>query len=283
MSKGKLAKFADMATYPHVFECPMGKLEGEEKNFNSQLSARPKGTLDPSRIVNFQFPLRGHWREQFFHNDNPIVLELGCGRGEYAVGLARRYPDRNFIGVDIKGSRMWSGATESLREGLKNVAFLRTNIEIIDRFFAPDEVQEIWLTFSDPQMKKATKRLTSTYFLRRYRRFLVDGGLIHLKTDSNFLFTYTKYVVEENHLPVEACTEDLYGAFSSDAAAESTIDLSIRTYYEQQWLDRGLSIKYLRFRLPATLSGQPIEEILVEPDVDIEPDSYRSYNRERRR
>ena len=245
MSKGKLAKFADMASYPHVFEYPFSVLE------------------------DVPFELRGHWHERFFKNDHPIVLELGCGRGEYAVGLARRYPDRNFIGVDIKGARMWSGATESLKEGLTNVAFLRTNIEIIDRFFAPEEVQEIWLTFSDPQMKKATKRLTSTYFLNRYRRFLIDGGLIHLKTDSNFLFTYTKYVAEENKLPVEECTEDLYGGEAT------SLDLSIRTYYEQQWLSRGLTIKYLRFRLPA-------EGELVEPDVEIEMDSYRSYNREKR-
>ena len=250
MSKGKLAKFADMASYPHVFEYPYSVVE------------------------DVPFEMRGRWREQFFKNENPIVLELGCGRGEYAVGLARRYPERNFIGVDIKGSRMWSGATESLREGLTNVAFLRTNIEIIDRFFAPGEVQEIWLTFSDPQMKKATKRLTSTYFLARYRHFLEDGGLIHLKTDSNFLFTYTKFVVEENKLPVEVCTEDLYAAFCGDAA-ECSIDLSIRTYYEQQWLARGLTIKYLRFRLPA-------EGPLVEPDVEIPLDEYRSYNRDKR-
>ena len=276
MGKGKLAKFADMASYPHVFECPFKVMD----NPDSQVTA-PSLTGRAGGESFVSFPLRGHWRSDFFHNDNPIVLELGCGRGEYTVGLARRYPDRNFIGVDIKGARMWSGATESLREGLKNVAFLRTNIEIIDRFFAPDEVQEIWLTFSDPQMKKATKRLTSTYFLRRYRHFLIDGGLIHLKTDSNFLFTYTKYVVEENHLPMEVCTDDLYAGFSG-VAAESSIDLSIRTYYEQQWLDRGLSIKYLRFRLPATLDGQPIESVLAEPDVEIELDSYRSYNRDKR-
>lgn len=259
MSKGKLAKFADMASYPHVFEYPFSVVE------------------------DVAFPMRGKWRELFFHNQRPIVLELGCGRGEYAVGLARRYPDRNFIGVDIKGARMWSGATEALQEGLKNVAFLRTNIEIIDRFFAPGEVQEIWLTFSDPQMKKATKRLTSTFFLQRYRRFLVDGGVVHLKTDSNFLFTYTKYVVEENHLPMEVCTEDLYASqtlTAADTAAEATayapsLDFSIRTYYEQQWLSRGLSIKYLRFRLPA-------EGTLQEPDVEIELDDYRSYNREKR-
>ena len=295
MSKGKLAKFADMASYPHVFECPF------KVNVHSD------------------FPLRGHWRSGFFHNDNPIVLELGCGRGEYTVGLARRYPERNFIGVDIKGARMWSGATESLKEGLTNVAFLRTNIEIIDRFFAPGEVQEIWLTFSDPQMKKATKRLTSTYFLCRYRRFLTDGGLIHLKTDSNFLFTYTKYVCEVNQLPVEVCTEDLYGnsqfiihnsqfiIHNSQLAApgdkpealmnvdkpeaimnyelsimNSSIDLSIRTYYEQMWLDRGITIKYLRFHLPATLDGRPTEDVLVEPDVEIPLDDYRSYSREKR-
>lgn len=245
MSKGKLAKFADMASYPHVFEYPFSVVE------------------------DVPFEMRGRWREQFFRNNHPIVLELGCGRGEYAVGLARRYPECNFIGVDIKGARMWSGATEALHEGLTNVAFLRTNIEIIDRFFAPGEVQEIWLTFSDPQMKKATKRLTSTYFLQRYRRFLVDGGLIHLKTDSNFLFTYTRFVAEVNHLPVETCTEDLYGD------ELSSIDLSIRTYYEQQWLSRGLTIKYMRFRLPAAAP-------LVEPDVEIELDDYRSYNREKR-
>ena len=247
MSKGKLAKFADMASYPHVFEYPYSVVE------------------------DVPFEMRGRWNELFFHNDNPIVLELGCGRGEYAVGLARRYPERNFIGVDIKGSRMWSGATESLHEGLTNVAFLRTNIEIIDRFFAPGEVQEIWLTFSDPQMKKATKRLTSTYFLARYRHFLCDNGIIHLKTDSNFLFTYTKYVVEENHLPADICTEDLYGA----SLQPSDLDLSIRTYYEQQWFARGLTIKYLRFRLPT--AGE-----LVEPDVEIPLDDYRSYNRDKR-
>ena len=245
MSKGKLAKFADMAEYPHVFEYPFSVME------------------------NVPFEMKGHWHRDFFKNDNPIVLELGCGRGEYTVGLGRLFPDKNFIGVDIKGARMWSGATESLNEGMTNVAFLRTNIEIIDRFFAPGEVSEIWLTFSDPQMKKATKRLTSTYFMNRYRRFLVDSGLIHLKTDSNFMFTYTKYMVEHNQLHVEFCTDDLYHSGLVDDI------LSIRTYYEQQWLDRGLNIKYLKFRLPQ-------EGALEEPDVEIELDDYRSYNRSKR-
>lgn len=245
MSKGKLAKFADMAAFPHVFEYPF------------------------SVVDEVPFEMKGHWNEQFFKNDKPIVLELGCGRGEYTVGLGRLFPDKNFIGVDIKGARMWSGAKESAETGMTNVAFLRTNIEIIDRFFAPGEVSEIWLTFSDPQMKKATKRLTSTYFMERYRRFLVDNGLIHLKTDSNFMFTYTRYMVEHNHLPVEVMTDDLYHSGLADEI------LSIRTYYEQQWLDRGLHIKYLRFRLPH-------QGVLEEPQVEIELDEYRSYNRSKR-
>ena len=245
MSKGKLAKFADMAAFPHVFEYPF------------------------SVVDNVPFEMRGAWNERFFKNNHPIVLELGCGRGEYTVGLGRLFPGKNFIGVDIKGARMWSGAKESAETGMTNVAFLRTNIEIIDRFFAPGEVSEIWLTFSDPQMKKATKRLTSTYFMERYRRFLVDNGLIHLKTDSNFMFTYTRYMVEHNHLPVEVLTDDLYHSGLADEI------LSIRTYYEQQWLDRGLNIKYLRFRLPH-------EGELREPEVEIELDEYRSYNRSKR-
>lgn len=251
MGKGKLAKFADMAEYPHVFEYPY------------------------SVVDNVPFEGKGKWHE-FFGNQNPIVLELGCGRGEYTVGLARLYPEKNFIGVDIKGARMWTGATESMREGLKNVAFLRTNIEIIDRFFEPDEVQEIWLTFSDPQMKKVTKRLTSTFFMNRYRKFLVDGGLIHLKTDSNFLFTYTNYMVEKNALPVEFSTTDLYhSVLAEHPNTEEARILSIQTYYEQQWIDRGLNIKYLRFRLPH--AGE-----LQEPEVEIELDDYRSYNRSKR-
>lgn len=251
MGKNKLAKFADMATYPHVFEAPGGAVDETP------------------------FEMRGQWHEKFFNNDNPIVLELGCGRGEYTVGLARLFPDKNFIGVDIKGARMWTGATESLNEGMKNVAFLRTHIEFIDRFFAPGEVAEIWLTFSDPQMKKVTKRLTSTFFLERYRRFLVNDGLVHLKTDSNFLFTYTNYVVDENKLPVLFRTDDLYHTLSVEKDEEVQRILGIQTYYEQQWIARGLNIKYLKFQLPT-------EGKLREPDVEIELDDYRSYNRSKR-
>lgn len=244
MSKNKLAKFADMAGYPHVFEYPFSVVE------------------------NVPFEGKGKWHE-FFGNNNPIVLELGCGRGEYTVGLAEKFPECNFIGVDIKGARMWSGATESLQKGMKNVAFLRTNIEIIDRFFDTDEVDEIWITFPDPQMKKATKRLTSTYFMERYRRFLKDGGTVHLKTDSNFLFTYTHYMIERNGLKTLVETDDLYHSGLADDI------LSIQTYYENQWIGRGLNIRYVKFELPRQGS-------LEEPDVDIELDSYRSYNRSKR-
>lgn len=249
MSKGKLAKFADMERYTNVFQYPYSVAES------------------------VPFDMKGRWRETYFHNDNPIVLELGCGRGEYAVGLARLFPDVNFVGVDIKGARMWSGATEALAEGLKNVAFLRTNIEIIDRFFGADEVQEIWLTFSDPQMKNVRKRLTGTLFMERYRHFLVDGGLVHLKTDSNFLFTYTACMAEHNGLPVLFSTEDLYHASGIDGCTRRI--LGIKTYYESQWIERGLNIRYMKFRLPH--SSQ-----LTEPDVEIPIDEYRSYHRSNR-
>lgn len=246
MAKGKLAKFADMERYENVFQYPYSVVE------------------------HVPFEMKGRWREMYFHNDNPIVLELGCGRGEYTVELARLFPDMNFIGVDIKGARMWTGATQAREAGLGNVAFLRTNIEVIDRFFCEDEVQEIWLTFSDPQMKNVRKRLTGTAFMERYRRFLTDGGLIHLKTDSNFLFTYTTLMAEHNSLPVLFRTEDLYHTEGLDD--ETRRILSIQTYYESQWIERGLNIKYMKFRL---LKDAP----LTEPDVEIPVDDYRSYKR----
>ncbi len=227
--------------------------------------------------------MKGLWNDNYFHNANPIVLELGCGKGEYTVGLARAYPDVNFIGVDIKGARIYTGAKQALEEQLDNVAFLRTNIEFIDNFFAKDEVREIWLTFSDPQMKNVHKRLTSTFFLNRYRKFLIDNGLVHLKTDSGFLFTYTTYLIEKNHLPMVFRTENLYAneITSNESQNYSMPDdktreiLGIRTYYETQWIERGLNIKYMKFRLPS--SGT-----LVEPEVEIELDDYRSYKRPKR-
>lgn len=226
-----------------------------------------------SVIDNVPFEMKGKWRETFFKNNNPIVLELGCGKGEYTVELAKLYPDTNFIGVDIKGARMWTGATMALNQGLKNVAFLRTNIEIIDRFFEKDEVSEIWLTFSDPQMKNPRKRLSSTFFLERYRKFLVNNGTIHLKTDSNFLFTYTTYMAGHNKLPLLFHTTDLYHQEGIDDTTKQI--LSIQTYYEKMWIERGLNIKYMKFSLPQDTQ-------LTEPEVEIELDDYRSYRRDKR-
>ena len=258
MGKGKLAKFAEMAQNPLVVECPFAVMQ--------------QGL----------FSLRGRWASDFFHNDHPIVLELGCGRGEYTVGLGRLFPDKNYIGVDIKGARMWTGAREALESGMTNVGFLRTHIEFIQQFFAPGEVSEIWLTFSDPQMKKATKRLSSTWFLLRYRQFLIDGGLIHLKTDSNFLFTYTEEMLRANALPALCQTRDLYAesggtAVATPASGDGPLGIAraIQTYYEQMWRGRGIPIKYLCFHLPQ-------QGDLVEPDVEIPLDEYRSYSRTKR-
>ena len=214
-------------------------------------------------------PLKGNWNRDFFRNDNPIVLELGCGKGEYTVALAQRDPQRNYIGIDIKGARMWRGAKTATDRRMHNVGFLRTRIEFIDALFAENEVSEIWITFPDPQMKKVNKRLTSTRFMKLYREILHGEGLIHLKTDSQFLFTYTCEMVKANQYPVRIQTDDLYHSGLADSI------LSIRTYYEQQWLDRGLNIKYICFVCPERAE-------LIEPDVEIEYDAYRSFNRSKR-
>ncbi len=219
-----------------------------------------------ARLQNESFPLRGKWNQEYFHNSNPIVLELGCGKGEYAVGLARRFPDKNYIGIDCKGARMWTGAKEATAEGITNVAFLRTDIELINHFFAPGEVSEIWITFPDPQMKKVRKRLTSTRFLALYRGLLADNGIVHLKTDSPFLYTYTDALVKANNFSTDINTSDLYGSGIADDILE------IKTYYERQWLSRGLTIKYIKFHLPN--AGE-----LIEPDIEIEKDTYRSFSR----
>ncbi len=239
MGKNKLKKFADMETFSCVFQYPFAAVKEKP------------------------FPMRGRWNAEYFGNDNPIVLELGCGKGEYAVGLGRRFPDKNYIGIDIKGARMWTGARIVEQEHITNVAFLRTSIELIEHFFTPGEVAEIWITFPDPQMKKVNKRLTGTRFLENYRKTLVDGGVIHLKTDSPFLYTYTREMAHLNNLPMLVDTPDLYAGDSDDPI------LAIRTYYESQWLARGKTIKYLQFRLPHNTP-------LTEPDIDIDRDDYRS-------
>ena len=243
MGKNKLQKFDDMSGFPHVFQYPFAVLQ--EKGFE----------------------MKGKWNELFFKNNNPIVLELGCGKGEYTVGLGKLFPDKNFIGIDIKGARMWTGAKQSLEDKMTNVAFLRTHIELINRFFAKGEISEIWITFPDPQMGKVNKRMTSTRFMKLYREILSDSGLIHLKTDSNFMFTYTCEMIKANCFPVLIRTNDLYNSDIADKI------LSIQTFYEQQWLNRGLNIKYVQFIC------EP-REAFVEPDIEIEHDSYRSFNRQ---
>lgn len=246
MGKNKLAKFAEMEAFPHVFQVSAYSVrEGEN------------------------FDMKGKWDELFFKNDHPIVLELGCGKGEYTVGLGQLYPDKNFVGVDIKGARLWTGAKDSLEKGLKNVAFLRTDIEMIHHFFGENEVSEIWLTFADPQMKKVTKRLTATNFMQLYQQFMNPNGVIHLKTDSNFMFLYTREMVKANHFPVIFSNSDLYASGFNNPV------LGIKTYYEQQWLERGITIKYIQFLLER-------RDQFIEPDVEIERDSYRSFGRSKR-
>ena len=243
MGKNKLKKFADMERFECVLQYPREEL------------------------LRLGFPHKGLWNQNVFKSAAPIVLELGCGRGEYTVALAQSEPNRNFVGVDIKGARMWAGASRVEAEGISNAAFLRCEIENIDNFFASAEVDEIWITFPDPQMRKTRKRLTSTRFLSLYRKLLRPGGVVNLKTDSPFLYEYTRRLVELNGFEVLANTDDLYASGLVDPVT------SIKTYYEQQWLSRGKKIKLISFRLPT-------EGELLEPETDdIERDDYRAIPR----
>jgi tRNA (guanine-N7-)-methyltransferase len=241
VGKNKLPKFAEMETFSNVLQVPYSEVN----------------LCDHS--------IKNNWNTVFFQNNLPIVLELGCGKGEYTTGLAEIEPGKNYIGIDIKGSRMWKGAKHALENGLNNVGFLRTNIELIDRFFGENEVSEIWLTFPDPQMKKTRKRLTSTRFIELYRKFLKPGGIIHQKTDSNFQYQYTLEMATANGFEMVSNDPDIY--------AKEPIDptLQIKTFYEQQWISRGITIKYISFI--------PHQNQLVEPDVKIEEDTYRSFGR----
>lgn len=223
----------------------------ENETFRCLLQPSAEQVLSKGYANLTDHPVKGHWIEQMFGgHQGDIVLELGCGKGEYTLELARRNPDKNYIGVDIKGARLWRGAKTATAEGLPNVAFLRTRIEFITAFFGPGEISEIWLTFSDPQLRASeNKRLSSAMFLDRYRSFLKPDGIIHLKTDSRFLFEYTRAVANVNGLPVLAETTDLYG----DGQGQSTMPLppevrEVHTFYESMFLEMGLPITYMEFR-----------------------------------
>lgn len=232
MGKNKLAKFAENKTFDHVIE----------------------PSLDT--YLHSDHPLKGKWQKEFFGNTNPVVLELGCGKGEYAIRLAQQNPDVNYLGIDIKGARIWKGAKISHQQNLKNIAFLRARIDFITHFFSANEIAAIWLTFPDPQRKKRyrKKRLTHSGFLKKYQQIMQPGGIVHLKTDSMFLHRYTKAVIAENKLPVLAATDDLY---NSELYQE---ELTIKTHYEALYLEGNPSITYLKFQL------SPHDEI-TEPDI----------------
>lgn len=230
MGKKKLSRFRELESLVRVFQPPLEEVFGKDHQ------------------------LKGKWSRDIFGNDHPLILELGCGKGEYTVGLARNYPQQNFIGMDIKGARIWTGAKAAQDEGLTNVAFLRTRIDFINSFFARYEVDEIWITFPDPQEKRQRqkKRLPGAHFLNRYRAFLKDGGRIHLKTDNLQLYEDTLKLVRYNDLLLEQNSTDVY----SEGWNDETI--SIQTYYEKGFMAEGIKIKYLRFRLPA---GKEIREL----------------------
>lgn len=221
MGKNKLARWTELGSYDNVIQPLIDDVAGKDH------------------------PIKGNWNRDLFRNDNPVVLELGCGRGEYTIGLATSFPSKNFIGIDIKGARMWRGAKTANEQKLPNVAFLRTRIEFIKSFFTTDEVDEIWITFPDPHpgVRNSNKRLTSPWYLNSYRCFLKNKGLIHLKTDNSELYEFTNKVVAYNNLDTLIGTNDLY--------SEKIVDniLSIRTHYEKIFLDAGLKINYLAFRL----------------------------------
>lgn len=229
MGKNKIARFAENLTFAHVVQ--------------------PTFT----QLVQEGLPQRGRWNAMLFGREAPLVLELGCGGGEYTVGLARMHPERNYLGVDIKGARLWRGARTAKEEGLTNVGFLRTHVDHLLKCFGPQEVDEIWLTFSDPQLGKPRKRLTSPLFLARYREVLKPatagrpGGLIHLKTDSPDLYEYTLEMIAEHKLPIFEQSANVYADLVHRVPAQEQAVLNIRTYYEQMWLEEGRTIHYVRF------------------------------------
>ncbi len=223
MAKRKLKKFAEVNSFDNCF-------------FLSYEASKAEG-----------LSLKGKWHNNYFKNNNPIVLELGCGKGEYTVGLAQRYPDKNFVGVDIKGNRIWTGAKAAVENKMNNVAFIRTRIDYIDRCFATDEVDEIWITFPDPQPQKtrARNRLTNMMFIDRYKKFLKKGGSIHLKTDNEPFYNFTREIVTENKMELVDATNNLY----ADTIQWDEEITAIKTYYEKKFSEMGFKICYLKFKV----------------------------------
>lgn len=221
MGKDKIRRFAAIKEYSNVFEPVIGE----------------------------EYEMKGKWRSDYFKNENPIILELGCGKGEYSVGLAKHFPEKNFIGADIKGARMYIGATEALEEGLGNVAFLRTKIDFINQSFAENEVDEIWLTFSDPQPNKPNKRLSSVPFMERYRKLLKPGGIVHMKTDSDLLFHFTEEEIKANKYELLELTWDLYGELPENIDPKTKEIFHIKTHYEKMFTAKGSVIKYCKFKI----------------------------------
>lgn len=248
MAKSKLERFAELENMNNVFQ-PQHK-----------------------EIFKRDYYLKGKWKQEIFHNTNPLILEIGCGKGEYSVGMATMFPNKNFIGIDIKGARMWIGAKIASEKEIKNVIFLRLYAEFIESVFEQNEVDEIWITFPDPQMAKFRKRLTGSRFLSYYRNILKPNGIINLKTDSSFLYTYTKDLIKINNLASFSDIVDLYKEENKDKINDI---LGIKTFYEQQWLSRGKTIKYLSFS-PWQEEKKNIPETLKEPLVEIERDDYHS-------
>lgn len=229
MGKDKLKKWEENKAFHHVFEPPLLPIirQGE------------------------QFFLKGKWASDFFKNQQPLVIELGCGKGEYTVGLARRHPEKNFIGIDLKGHRFNKGAREAVKEELTNVAFLRTRVEFIESFFGADEVDEIWLTFSDPQPLDhiGNRRITSAYYLEKYRRIMKKKGLLHIKHDNEEVYEKALKELPGAGCELEAHAADIYGDYWHSLPADMQDVLSIKTFYEQRWLSEGKKIKYVRVRV----------------------------------
>ncbi|MDY6395274.1 MAG: tRNA (guanosine(46)-N7)-methyltransferase TrmB [Bacteroidales bacterium] len=219
MGKNKLERFAENLTFDNLFQVGFEQLKNND------------------------FFLKGKWREEYFKNDNPIVLELGCGKGEYTVGLGERYAERNFIGIDIKGARLWRGCKTAFENKMRNVAFLRCQIQMLEKLFDKDEVDEIWITFCDPQLKNENRRLTCPRFLERYAKVIKPGGILHLKTDSTELYEYTSEMLKQENHHIIFESNDLYGTDFEDDVKE------IQTFYEKMYLKEGKKIKYIKFKL----------------------------------